>query len=94
MTLLLTACHLLAILLMPFLLVGIIARTKALWAGRRGPRLLQSAYDVTRLLRKRAVYSKTTTSLFRNGALVAPSQNDVPNERPSDADPAEPSRRG
>ena len=71
MTLLLTACHLLGMLLLPFVMIGLIQRTKALWAGRRGPPLLQSAYDLARLLRKRAVYSKTTTSLFRAGALVA-----------------------
>jgi formate hydrogenlyase subunit 4 len=68
---LLTACHLLAVLLAPFVMVGVINRTKALWAGRRGPPIMQSAYDVARLLRKRVVYSTTTTALFRHGALVA-----------------------
>jgi len=53
------------ILIMPFVLVGVINRTKSLWAGRRGPPIFQSAYDVVRLLRKRPVYSTTTTPLFR-----------------------------
>ena len=70
MTAILTVCHLLVVLLMPFVLVGLINRTKALWTGRRGPPILQCAYDMARLLRKHSVYSKTTTPLFRSGALV------------------------
>jgi formate hydrogenlyase subunit 4 len=58
------------VLFMPFLLLGLIQRTKALWSGRRGPRLLQGAHDLARLLRKQAVYSQTTTTVFRSGALV------------------------
>lgn len=51
------------------LLVGIINRTKAIFAGRRGAPLLQSYYDIGKLLRKGAVYSQTTTWVFR----IAPS---------------------
>jgi formate hydrogenlyase subunit 4 len=50
---------------LPILVIGAIQRTKALWSGRRGPPLLQLAYDLRRLLRKRAVYSSTTTFVFR-----------------------------
>ena len=53
-----------ALLLLPFPVVGLVNRTKALWAGRKGPRLLQSAADVRRLLRKRPVYSAVATALF------------------------------
>jgi formate hydrogenlyase subunit 4 len=56
---------LLALLVMPFLLTGIVNRVKSLWSGRKGPPLLQSAYDALRLLRKSSVYSATTTPLFR-----------------------------
>ncbi|MBK8098729.1 MAG: NADH-quinone oxidoreductase subunit H [Planctomycetes bacterium] len=56
---------LLALLLLPFLLIGIVQRTRSWWAGRRGPGLWQSAFDVQRLLRKQSVYSTTTTPLFR-----------------------------
>ncbi|MBK9518712.1 MAG: hypothetical protein IPO09_15460 [Anaeromyxobacter sp.] len=45
-------------------------RTRSLWAGRKGPRLLQSALDLRRLLRKRPVYGRTTTILFAAGPLV------------------------
>jgi formate hydrogenlyase subunit 4 len=54
-----------AYLVMPFLLIGVINRVKSLWSGRKGPPLLQPAYDVLRLLRKGTVYSTTTTPLFR-----------------------------
>jgi len=59
--------NLLSLLLLPLLLSGWIQRVKALWSGRRGPPLLQPAYDVARLLRKSPVYSRTTTPLFRIG---------------------------
>jgi formate hydrogenlyase subunit 4 len=55
----------LALLLAP-LLPGLVWRTKAIAAGRRGPPLLQGWYDVLRLLRKGAVYSRATTWVFRS----------------------------
>ncbi|MBL0276243.1 MAG: NADH-quinone oxidoreductase subunit H [Anaeromyxobacter sp.] len=70
MTPLLALAHLGALLLLPFPVVGLINRTRSLWAGRKGPRLLQSALDLRRLLRKRPVYSRTTTILFAAGPLV------------------------
>ncbi|MEY4547343.1 MAG: formate hydrogenlyase subunit [Pseudomonadota bacterium] len=57
--------QLLSLLVMPLLLTGLINRVKSLWSGRRGPPLLQPAYDVLKLLRKSPVYSATTTPLFR-----------------------------
>ena len=56
---------LLMLLVLPFVATGLVNRTKALWSGRKGPPLLQSAYDTLRLLRKTSVYSTTTTPLFR-----------------------------
>jgi formate hydrogenlyase subunit 4 len=52
------------------LLIGIINRTKALFAGRKGQPLLQLYYDLFRLLNKGAVYSRTTTWVFRAGPVV------------------------
>ncbi len=64
------AIHLgLALLLAP-LLPGIINRTKAKFAGRRGQPLLQLYFDLAKLLRKGAVYSRTTTWVLRAGPLV------------------------
>jgi len=51
------------------LLLGVINRTKALFAGRRGPPLLQTYFDLWKLLQKGAVYSRTTTWLFRAGPM-------------------------
>ena len=59
-----------ALLVSP-LLLAVIARIRALFAGRRGPPLLQPYYDLTRLLRKGAVFSRQTTPLFRVGPSVA-----------------------
>ena len=52
------------------LLLGIINRTKAVFAGRTGKPLLQVYYDVFKLLGKGAVYSNTTTWIFRAGPAV------------------------
>lgn len=60
---------LLALALSP-LLLGVINRTKAWFAGRRGQPLLQAYYDLAKLLRKGAVYSRTTTWVFRAGPIV------------------------
>lgn len=61
---------LLAFLLAP-LMLGIVNRTKALVGGRRGPPLLQKYYDLWKLLRKGAVYSDTTTWVFRAGPIIS-----------------------
>ncbi|MEP7294706.1 MAG: NADH-quinone oxidoreductase subunit H [Burkholderiales bacterium] len=66
----LSVVHVLVVLLMPIGMVGLVNRTKSLWAGRKGPGLLQSAWDLLRLLRKRPVLSAVATPLFRAGAWV------------------------
>jgi len=62
--------HLVLIILMPPLLFGVINRTKAHFAGRTGPPLLQPYYDLLRLVRKGSVFSRTTTWVFRAGPIV------------------------
>lgn len=52
------------------LLPGIIHRVKAWFAGRKGQPLLQLYHDLWKLLHKGAVYSRTTTVIFRWGPLV------------------------
>jgi formate hydrogenlyase subunit 4 len=59
----------LALLLAP-LSVGIINRTKAFVAGRRGPPLLQPYRDVGKLFRRGAVYGESTTPLVRLGPVL------------------------
>jgi len=53
------------------LFVGVVNRTKAIVAGRRGPPLLQLYFDLVMLLRKDAVYSQTTTWIFRAAPVAA-----------------------
>ena len=54
----------LSLILCP-LLPGVIARVKAFFAGRKGPRLLQLYFDLAKLLRKESVYSSTSAGLVR-----------------------------
>jgi formate hydrogenlyase subunit 4 len=60
---------LLAMVLAP-LIQGVINRTKAIAAGRIGQPLLQTYHDLWKLLRKGAIYSETTTWIFRAGPVV------------------------
>lgn len=70
MTTLLTVTHGLLVLSLPIVLVGLVNRTKSWWAGRKGPRLLQSASDLRRLLGKRPIISTVASPLFRSSAYV------------------------
>lgn len=62
--------HILLALAFPPFLLGVINRTKAFFAGRVGPPLLQPYYDLAKLVRKGTVLSKTTTWVFRAGPVV------------------------
>ena len=70
MNTLLAVVHVLIVLVMPIGMVGLVNRTKSLWAGRKGPGLVQSGWDLLRLLRKQPVFSAVITPLFRAGAWV------------------------
>ena len=59
----------LALALAP-LLGGLIARTKAVFAGRTGAPILQPYFDLAKLFRKGTVYSRTTTTVFRAAPTV------------------------
>ncbi|HIJ81841.1 MAG TPA: hydrogenase [Desulfuromonadales bacterium] len=63
--------HIFIALVMPPLLLGVIGKTKAAFAGRVGAPFLQPYYDILRLLHKGSVFSTTTTWVFRAGPLVA-----------------------
>jgi formate hydrogenlyase subunit 4 len=58
------------LLVLPPFLLGVVNRVKAIAAGRAGPPLLQLYFDVWKLLQKGAVYSRTTTWVFRAGPTV------------------------
>lgn len=57
--------NILMIIFLPFIMLGIIKKTKAFWGGRKGISILQPFYDFIRLLNKKCVYSETTTLLFK-----------------------------
>jgi formate hydrogenlyase subunit 4 len=49
---------------------GIIIRTKSIASGRKGPGVMQPVKDVIRLFRKGAVYSETTSIIFRIAPVI------------------------
>ena len=53
------------------ILPGLVNRVKAFFAGRRGQPVLQLYFDLGKLLRKNAVYSRTTTWVFKAGPIVS-----------------------
>jgi formate hydrogenlyase subunit 4 len=69
-TILSSIIHVLVALTLPPLLLGVINKTKALFAGRHGPPLLQPYYDLLKLAQKGSVFSTTTTWVFRAGPVV------------------------
>ncbi len=70
-TITIAASYLILLLLAPPVMLGLITKTKALVAGRKGPPVLQPLYDTVKLLRKGTVYSTTTTWMFRLGPVVS-----------------------
>lgn len=62
-----TLVHVALVLAMPPLLLGVIGKTKAAFAGRVGAPFLQPYYDLSRLMKKGVVISDTTTWIFRAG---------------------------
>jgi formate hydrogenlyase subunit 4 len=64
------AIHLALVFVLPPLLLGVINKTKALFAGRVGPPLLQPYHDLAKLFRKGTVLSRTTTWVFLAGPAV------------------------
>ena len=64
------ALHLASLAVLPPLMIGVIQRIKARVAGRRGPPLLQLVWDLSRLMRKDIVRSRTTSWVFLAGPVV------------------------
>lgn len=65
MNVVLTALYLALLFVSPIFLLGVINRTKALCTGRKGPKLYQTGLDLIRLVRKRPIYSPTTSWVFQ-----------------------------
>jgi len=62
--------HCAVALLFPPLMLGVIGKTKAAFAGRIGAPYFQPYYDLIKLFRKGSVFSDTTTWVFRAGPVV------------------------
>jgi formate hydrogenlyase subunit 4 len=60
----------LALVLAP-LFPGVILKTKAFFAGKKGPPLLIKYYTLFKLLRKGSVYSTSTSFVFKLGPVVS-----------------------
>ncbi len=55
----------------PFILLGVLKKTKAFWAGRKGVSILQPYWDFARLIKKEVVYSKTTSWVFKFAPIAS-----------------------
>ena len=57
--------NILILLFVPFLMIGVIKKTKAFWAGRKGVSVWQPVWDFLRLIKKDSVISETTSWVFK-----------------------------
>lgn len=62
--------NLIILLFIPFLMMGIIKKTKAFWSGKEGASILQPLYDFIRLMKKDFVISTTTSEVFQIAPIV------------------------
>ena len=58
------------LLFVPFLMMGVIKKTKTFWGGKKGPSILQPLYDFIRLLKKDFVISRTTSAVFKIAPVI------------------------
>lgn len=62
--------NILVLLIAPFFILGVIKKTKAFWAGRKGVSIFQPYWDFIKLLKKDQVISETTSWIFRFSPIV------------------------
>ncbi len=63
--------NILFILILPLLFIGIVVKTKAIWAGRKGASLLQPFFTFRKLMHKSEVHSSTSSFVFRMAPALA-----------------------
>ena len=68
---LITILNILILFIAPFILLGILKKTKAFWAGRKGVSIFQPLWDFIRLMKKDAVYSTTTSWVFKFAPIAS-----------------------
>lgn len=66
----LSIINILILLIVPFLMIGVIKKTKAFWAGRKGVSIWQPLWDFLRLMKKGAVISETTSWVFKYTPII------------------------
>lgn len=63
--------NIILVLITPFIMIGLLKKTKAFWSGRKGVNILQPFWDVIKLMKKNTVYSKTTSWVFKFYPIVS-----------------------
>lgn len=63
--------NLIVLLIAPFIMAGIIRKTKAFWGGRKGASVFQPLYDFIKLVKKDFVISNTTSFVFNLTPIVS-----------------------
>lgn len=71
MIIILVLINLIIFLFAPFVMLGIIKKTKAFWGGRKGVCILQPWFDFVRLMKKEPVVSETTSFVFGLAPIIA-----------------------
>ena len=62
--------NLLIILAIPFIYIGVINKTKAVFSGRKGAPIIQPFFDFIKLMRKGEIISTTTTYVFQISSVI------------------------
>ena len=62
--------NLIIVLFLPFLMLGVIKKTKAFWGGRYGASVFQPLWDFIKLMKKDFVISKTTSGVFKIAPVI------------------------
>lgn len=62
--------NLFILLFIPFIILGLIKKTKAFWVGRKGASIFQPLFDTIRLFKKERVISSSTSWIFDLAPVV------------------------
>lgn len=62
--------NIILVLIVPFLMIGIIRKTKAFWGARYGASIFQPFYDFVKLMKKDSIFSASTTKLFGFALII------------------------
>ncbi len=63
--------NIILLLIVPFLMIGIIRKTKAFWGARYGASIFQPFYDFIKLMKKDSIFSNSTTILFKIAPVIS-----------------------